>query len=201
MESKRPTPPNRIAAARAIEEFLRAMGHEPEGELADTGRLVAEAWCDDLLAGYDEDAAHALLDGALPTSSQDAVLVRSIDAAMMCPHHLLPSHGVADVLYLPGGKVVGFGALARVVRAHTRRLVLQEEAGRRIADTLVDALGARGALVRLRMLHTCFAIRGSAQPSARVETIALAGTCAHGGADQTLALTMLGAPDAREASA
>ena len=169
------------------------MGHAPEGELADTGRLVAEAWCDDLLVGYEEDPASLLAEGALPTTSRDAVLVRAIDAGMMCPHHLLPSFGVADVLYLPGGKVVGFGAVARLVRAHTRRLVLQEEAGRRIADTLVDALGARGALVRLHMTHTCFAIRGDAQPAARVETLALAGTCGEGGAEQALALTLLGA--------
>ncbi len=191
MESKRPTPPDRAAAARAIDDFLRALGHEPAGELAETGRMVADAWCDDLLTGYAEDPLAALADGALATASKELVLVRNIDTAMMCPHHLLPSHGYADVLYLPGGKVVGFGALARVVAAHTRRLILQEEAGRAIADSIVLGLGARGALVRLRLVHTCFAIRGDSQPSARVETIAFSGSCADEGPDRFLALTGL----------
>ncbi len=191
MESKRPTPPDRVAAARAIDAFLRALGHEPEGELADTGRLVADAWCDELISGYTDEPAARLRAGAIAATSNDLVLVRSIATAMMCPHHLLPSHGYADVLYLPGGSVVGFGAIARVVSAHTRRLVLQEVAGRAIGQTLLDAIGARGAIVRLRMVHTCFAIRGDAQPSARVETVALLGTCEVEGADRMLALGAL----------
>lgn len=191
MESTRPTPPDRVAAARAIDDFLRALGHEPRGELAETGRLVTQAWCDDLLSGYLDDPSALLQEGAISTTSKDLVLVRSIDVAMMCPHHLLPSHGHADVLYLPGGTVVGFGALARLVSAHTRRLVLQEDAGRAIGQTLLDALGARGALVRLRLVHTCLAIRGAAQPSAQVDSIALLGSCAEDGAEQRLALTAL----------
>ena len=43
---------DRARAARAIEEFLRALGHEPRGELAATGERVAEAWDVDLLSGY-----------------------------------------------------------------------------------------------------------------------------------------------------
>lgn len=192
VESKPSTPPDRAAAARAIEAFLRALGHEPKGDLAETGRLVAEAWCDDLLSGYGEDAVAILRDGAIGATSDDLVLVRSIDVAMMCPHHLLPSHGQADVLYLPSGRVVGFGAVARVVSAHTRRLVLQEEAGRRIAESFVTGLGARAALVRLRLVHTCFAIRGAAQPSSCIETLALAGSCSAPGPDRDLALAALG---------
>ncbi|MBM4374057.1 MAG: GTP cyclohydrolase I [Deltaproteobacteria bacterium] len=191
MESTNKTPPDRAAAARAIEQFLRALGHEPTGELADTARLVTEAWCDELLAGYDDDPLARLAEATIMTTSDDPVLVRGIDVGMMCPHHLLPSHGRADVLYLPRGKVAGFGALARVVSAHTRRLVLQEDAGRAIARTLVDGLEARGALVRLELVHTCFSLRGAAQPSATIETLALAGTCSGAGADRDLALSML----------
>lgn len=192
MESKPSTPPDRAAAARAIEDFLRALGHSIEGELADTAQLVTDAWCDELLSGYRDEPIALLREATIPAASDDAVLVRGIDVGMMCPHHLLPSHGHADVLYLPSGRVAGFGAIARVVSAHTRRLVLQEEAGRAIAGSLIEGLGARGALVRLRLVHTCFAIRGAAQPSATIETLSLAGTTARPGSDRDLALAMLG---------
>lgn len=200
VESKPPTPPDRAAAATAVADFLRALGHAPEGELADTAALVADAWCSELLVGYEDDGRVSLAAGALETSSRDAVFVRSIDAAMMCPHHLLPSHGVADVLYLPNGKVVGFGAVVRLVRTFTRRLILQEVAGRSIAEALLDGLGARGALVRLRMTHTCLSIRGASTASARVETVALAGTCAEPGPDQSLAFAMLHSEPSSEIS-
>ena len=49
-------------AARAIEAFLRALGHDPAGnpELARTGGLVADAYANDLLAGYAMDPAQIL---------------------------------------------------------------------------------------------------------------------------------------------
>jgi GTP cyclohydrolase IA len=51
---------DREAAARAIEDFLRALGHEPVGELEGTGERVADAWADDLLEGESIDAAARL---------------------------------------------------------------------------------------------------------------------------------------------
>jgi GTP cyclohydrolase IA len=186
--------PHRDAAARAIDEFLRALGHEPTGELAETGKLVAAAWCDELLRGYALDPAALLREGSLPAgSARGLVLLRGLDAATMCPHHLLPSHGSADVAYLPGDRVAGFGAIARALEACTRRLVLQEQAGQSLADLLVSELGARGALVRLTLAHTCLALRGAEHPTSRVDTIALAGSCAAPGADRDAAFAALGA--------
>ncbi len=56
-------PQDRDRAARAIEEFLRALGHDPEGDddLRETGQRVADAWIDDLLEGERIDA-RALLE-------------------------------------------------------------------------------------------------------------------------------------------
>lgn len=167
---------DREAAARAVAAFLKAIGHEPIGDLAETPELVAEAWCNDLLAGHDEDPAAILRDGSIPHEG-DAGLValKSLAVTTICPHHLLPAHGTADIAYLPGDRVAGFGAIARALRAATRRLTLQETAGATVARLIVDELGARGAACRLRLSHTCLIARGARETGAVVETLALAG--------------------------
>jgi len=68
------------AAERAIEAFLRAIGHAPESdpELANTGRLVAKAFHEELLAGYRMSPAQILAD-PLPTTGGDLVaFVRTV---------------------------------------------------------------------------------------------------------------------------
>jgi len=189
---------DRHAAARAIADFLRALGHEPTGELAATAELVAQAWCDDLLEGDQQDAAAILREGAAAsdrseTASDSAglVVVRGLAVITMCPHHLLPAHGSGDVVYLPGDRIAGFGAIARTLRALTRRLTLQEHASSAMAQLLVDTLGARGAGCRLRLTHTCLTARGAREPSAQVESLALEGSFAQSGPDRDLALAVL----------
>jgi len=189
---------DREGAARAIEDFLRALGHEPEGELADTGKRVADAWFDELLSGHQLDAGAILRDGAVAATedgdeSPDGglVVLRDLAVAVMCPHHLLPAFGRADVLYMPTTKVAGLGAIAHALRALTRRLVLQEHAGACMADLLIDELDARGAGCRLRLTHTCLVTRGARESEALTETVALRGSFQEQGDDRDLALAAL----------
>jgi GTP cyclohydrolase IA len=184
--------PDREAVADAVRALLTALGQELSGELEQTPELVAGAWCDELLEGQNDDA-HALLAASAIDAgkSQGIVMLRDLDVASMCPHHLLPSHGRADVLYLPGSRVAGFGAIARALRVVTRRLTLQEHAGQALVDAMTSALGTTGALCRLRLHHTCLSARGAREAQATVETIALAGSFAEGGPDRMLALSVL----------
>jgi GTP cyclohydrolase I len=85
----------------------------------------------------------------------------------MCPHHLLPSRGVAHVAYLPGARVVGFGQLARLVDCLAHRLVLEEDLARQVATALVEHLGARGAACVLDAEHLCLSVRGERRREAR----------------------------------
>ena len=178
-------------AARAIEAFLRAVG-APVGddpELEGTGRRVAEAWADDLLSGYAADPAHILSD-ATASDAPGLVVVTDLAAATMCPHHLMPASGVVHVGYFPGERVVGFGALGRLVdalddAAHavadalSRRLRLQEDLGRDIAEALVEHLGARGAGAVVDLAPTCMTARGDRRHAARATTLAFAGSMSH----------------------
>src|SRR5580692_5333066 len=134
---------DRRAAARAIEDFLRALGHEPEGDLEGTGERVADAWADDLLEGESIDAAAVLREGSIEGyAGGGLVVVRDLAVTTMCPHHLLPAHGTGLVAYLPGERIAGIGTLAHVVDALSRRLTLQERIGARVVSLLEDELGA-----------------------------------------------------------
>src|SRR6185295_18949558 len=128
---------DRRAAARAIEDFLRALGHEPEGDLEGTGERVADAWADDLLEGESIDAAAVLREGSIEMSGAGLVVVRDLAVTTMCPHHLLPAQGTALVAYLPGDRVAGIGTIAHVVDALSRRLTLQERISADVAALLV----------------------------------------------------------------
>ncbi len=180
-------------AARAIGEFLDAMGLSGDPAVIGTGARVAEAWDQDLLAGVDVDVARLLTDESVVTAKPGALVVlRDISIATMCPHHLLPALGDATVAYLPGRRIAGLGAIVAALHALSRRLTLQEELGQRMVDALHEHLHARGAACRLRLRHTCLAARGERE-RAIVETLATSGTLAPGEVDATLLSVALGA--------
>lgn len=164
------------AAARAIEAFLTALGHPPasDPELVGTGRRVAEAYAQELLAGYAQDPAVILAD-ATASEAPGIVVVTDVGVTTTCPHHLLPASGVAHVGYLPGERVVGLGALARLVHCFARRLILQEDLGARVAEALVTHLGARAAACALDLSPTCMTARGEREHAARAVSVAYAG--------------------------
>lgn len=184
---------DRTAAARAIEDFLRALGREPTGELEGTGERVADAWADDLLEGESIDAAAVLREGSLDTipAGTGLVLVRDLAVTTVCPHHLLPAFGTADIAYVPRARVAGIGTLARVVDVVARRLILQEQIGTTVVELLGSELGSEAALCRLTLTHTCLVSRGERKTSALVETLAFGGSFATDTAGRTLALMTL----------
>ena len=151
---------------------------DADPELRDTPELVARAWRDELLEGYGTDAREALAD-ALPSTSEGLVTLTEIRYTSVCPHHLLPSTGVAHVGYLPGGRIVGLGNLVRLVELNAHRLVLQETLGQRVADAMVEHLGARAAGVVLDASDSCMIARGERQHDARVVTQSFAGEWRH----------------------
>jgi GTP cyclohydrolase IA len=183
-------------ARKGIEEFLRGLGYDPdqEPELAHVGERVAEAWANDLLAGATVNIEKVLREGSSAISGGElgVVVLRNLSTVTVCPHHLLPAVGSATVIYVPGERIAGLGAIARVVDGFARRLVLQEVIGAHVAQALVDHLGARGALCKLSMIHTCLVARGERKHDAVIDTVALSGSLKHPGPDRDLAMAELG---------
>ena len=135
------------AAARAIEAFLQALGHpvDSDPQLRNTSRQVARAFHEELLCGYAADPA-AILSDSIAASGGDLIIIKDLAISCMCPHHLLPATGVLHLGYLPGERIVGFGALERLAHALSRRLILQEALCEQVADALVRHLGGNQRL-------------------------------------------------------
>jgi GTP cyclohydrolase IA len=165
------------AAAEAVARFLESLVPEEalrEADVRGTPRRVAEAFRDDLLDGYRCDP-RSILRGAIPHDGHDLVAVTGIDFHAVCPHHLLPYRGTACIAYVPGGRVLGFGVLARLLDCFAHRLVIQEVLARQVADALVDGLGARGAACVLDAEQMCLTVRGERRREARTHSQAFAG--------------------------
>jgi len=172
------------ALARSVGAFLDGLGLPAEvrrgADLDKTEERVAEAWANDLLDGYRHDPAEILAE-AMPSSGRELVAVTGIDFHSICPHHLLPSRGLAHVAYVPGGRVVGFGQLARLVDALAHRLVLEEDLARQVAEALMVHAGARGAACVLEAEQMCLSVRGERRPRARAHAQFFTGVMAEDG--------------------
>lgn len=163
-------------AAHALRAFLLALGLpvDADPELSGTPERAARAWRDELLDGYRHTPAEVLAE-ALPSAERSMVVLAQVSFATMCPHHLLPCAGRATVGYLPGGRIVGLGALVQLVECFAHRLVLQETLGRQVVEALVEHLGARAAGVVLEGRHACLSLRGERQAEGVVVTQSFAG--------------------------
>lgn len=170
---------DRERVAAAVRELLGAIGEDPQKEeLAGTPQRVAEAYAE-FFAGVGADPLTHLSD-AVPVGEQtgELVLVRDIVLRSMCEHHLLPFRGRAHIAYRPGARVVGLGAIPKVVNTLASRPQVQERLGEQIADTLQTGLSPEGVLVVLEASHGCVADRGSRQSEALVVTVASRGALA-----------------------
>ncbi|KIF07397.1 GTP cyclohydrolase [Streptomyces sp. RSD-27] len=163
-------------AEAAVRELLIAVGEDPDREgLLETPARVARAYRE-ILAGLwqkPEDVLTTTFD----LGHDEMVLVKDIEIVSLCEHHLLPFHGVAHIGYIPAesGKITGLSKLARLVEVFARRPQVQERLTTQIADSLMEILEARGAIVVIEAEHMCMSVRGIRKPGAKTTTSAVRG--------------------------
>lgn len=164
-----------VAFEKAVTDLLRACGVDPVGaHTGRTARRVRELWERRLLGGYEMDPGAALGDG-FDDSRDDMVVVRGIAIHGICPHHLVPFRGVAHVAYIPGGRLHGFGRIARMVDAIGHRFTYQEWMTHDIAEALVVHGRARGAACLIEAEQLCLLLGEDRRGDERVVTQAFAG--------------------------
>jgi GTP cyclohydrolase I len=171
------TPATEVDCARieaAVREILLAVGENPQREgLQETPARVARMYAE-MFAGLHSDP-RKLLSKTFTQKYDEMVLVRDIEFASMCEHHLLPFMGKAHIAYLPAGRIVGLSKLPRVVEALARRPQVQERMTEELADLLMEELNPRGVAVILEATHTCMTIRGVRKPGGICTTSAMRG--------------------------
>ena len=165
-----------VAFEAAVSALLGACGIAPDTpHMARTAQRVRELWQKRLLGGYEMDPAAALGEGFADARS-DMVVIRGIAVHGVCPHHLVPFRGVAHVAYIPGGRLHGFGRIARMVDAIGHRFTYQEWMTRDIADALVAHGRAAGAACVVEAEQLCLLLGEDRRGDERVVTQAFAGT-------------------------
>ena len=159
---------DRKALEQAVADFLKATGVPPEEHHAETPALVAEAWEQELLAGYAQSPKEALGE-PIGSVEEGLVLLKGVEFHSMCAHHLLPFRGTAHVGYLPGARgIVGIGALARLVECFAHRLQTQERLTSQIADALEEYLVPVGVGIVIEADHACMQARGPRSPATTI---------------------------------
>lgn len=160
----------------AVREILLAIGDDPDRDgLRDTPQRVARSYAE-LFAGLSQDPAD-VIGTTFDVSHEELVLVKDIEVASCCEHHLLPFTGVAHVGYIPqkGGRVAGLSKIARLVDIYARRPHVQERLTTQIAEAMVEHLRARGVIVVVEAEHSCMTLRGVRKPGSKTVTSAVRG--------------------------
>jgi GTP cyclohydrolase IA len=159
---------------RAVREILYAVGENPDREgLRETPDRVARMYAEIFAGLHLDPAIH--LQKAFTQKADELVLVKDIEFASCCEHHLMPFTGKAHIGYLPDGRVVGLSKLARVVDAVARRPQIQEQMTEQIADLIMNELQPRGVAVIVEASHSCMTIRGVRKPGSMTTTSAVRG--------------------------
>jgi GTP cyclohydrolase I len=156
-------------------EILVGLGENPEREgLRDTPKRAAKAM-QYLCRGY-EQSLDEIVNGALFASDNDEmVIVRDVELYSLCEHHLLPFIGKAHVAYIPTGRVLGLSKVARIVDMFARRLQIQENLTRQIAEAIQSVTNAAGVAVVIEAQHMCMMMRGVEKQNSVMNTSVMLG--------------------------
>lgn len=171
--STKPTPSQ---AEEAVRTLLRFAGEDPMREgLLETPHRVIKSYAE-FFAGYQKDPKEILSTTFEEVEGYDEMIVlRDIEFASHCEHHMVPFTGKAHIAYIPKNKVVGLSKLARLVEVYARRLQIQEKMTAQIANALSDVLQPKGVAVVIEASHMCMTMRGVQKHGAKMQTSQLTG--------------------------
>lgn len=160
---------------QAYREILTDIGEDLNRPgLVDTPLRAAKAM-QFLTRGYQQNIDEVINNAMFPSSSEEMVIVKNIELYSMCEHHMLPFIGKCHVAYLPKGKVIGLSKIARIVDMYARRLQIQENLTKEIAEVIIERTGAAGAGVIIEAQHMCMMMRGVEKQNSVMTTSCMLG--------------------------
>jgi len=162
--------------AKKYLEILRLLGEDSNREgLVDTPARAAKAM-QFLTRGYEQSLDQVVNNAIFESDNDEMVIVKDIELYSLCEHHLLPFIGKCHVAYLPTGKVIGLSKIARIVDMFARRLQIQENMTKQIAEAMMQVTGASGVGVVIEAKHMCMMMRGIEKQNSTMMTSVMLGT-------------------------
>lgn len=160
-----------------IRELLIEIGEDPAREgLIDTPKRVAKSY-EFIFQGYNQNIDDVINNARFTIEHDDMILVKDIELYSMCEHHMLPFFGKCHVGYIPkGGKVLGVSKIARIVDLYSRRLQIQENLTKEIAQTIMTEIDALGVGVVIEAKHLCMMMRGVEKQNSNMTTSSMLGS-------------------------
>ncbi len=159
----------------AYETILEEVGEDLSRDgLRDTPMRAAKAM-QFLTHGYEQTLDEVLNNAVFESDSDEMVIVRDIEMYSLCEHHMLPFIGKCHVAYLPSGRVIGLSKIARIVDMYARRLQIQENLTKQIADAVSSVTGGLGVGVIVEAQHMCMMMRGVGKQNSSMTTSAMLG--------------------------
>lgn len=156
--------------------ILEMIGEDPlRGGLLDTPARAAKAMSF-LTRGYSETLEQVVNNALFDSETSEMILVQDIELYSMCEHHLLPFIGKCHVAYVPTGKVLGLSKVARIVDMYARRLQIQENLTKQIADAIQAVTEASGVGVIIEAQHMCMMMRGVEKQNSKMKTSVMLGS-------------------------
>lgn len=160
----------------AFEEIITATGENLTREgLKDTPHRAAKAMRF-LTKGYTEDVNHIINNAIFQSDMDEMVIIKDIELYSLCEHHLLPFFGKCHIAYIPQGKVLGLSKFARIVDVYARRLQIQENLTKQIAELILSVTGAEGVGVIIEAQHLCMMMRGVEKQNSHMTTSMMLGS-------------------------
>ena len=159
----------------AFLQTLEQLGEDPARDgLADTPKRAASAM-QFLTKGYREELSEIVNNALFESDTSEMIIVQDIELYSMCEHHLLPFSGKCHVAYLPTGKVLGLSKVARIVDMYARRLQIQENLTKQIAEAIQSVTNAAGVGVIIEAQHMCMMMRGVEKQNSMMKTSMMLG--------------------------
>jgi len=145
---------------KLYEQLIASAGENVERDgLLKTPERAAEAFAF-LTQGYQQSLDEVVNGAVFDSDNDEMVIVKDIELYSMCEHHLLPFVGKAHVAYIPSGKVLGLSKITRITDMYARRLQIQEQMTKQIADAVMEVTNAAGVGVVIEAQHFCMMMRG-----------------------------------------
>ena len=129
-----------------------------------------------LTKGYFYNVADIINGAIFESDIDEMIVVKDIELYSLCEHHLLPFFGKCHIGYIPKGKIIGLSKVARIVDVFARRLQVQENLTRQIAETLMKYTGAVGVGVIIEAKHLCMMMRGVEKQNSIMNTSCMLGS-------------------------